>query len=81
LTHRPSLAEGKEASSKIAQAEDEQVFICKKYFQLYVLPLLYVFVKNLDFRGIPRWWLEGRSRKRASYSEILERHWRHTLQA
>jgi hypothetical protein len=30
---------------------------------------------------IPRWQLEGGSRKHASYSEILERHWRHTLQA
>jgi hypothetical protein len=30
---------------------------------------------------IPRWWLEGGSRKPASYSEILERCWRHTLQA
>jgi hypothetical protein len=27
--------------------------------------------------GIPRWRLEGGRRKRASYSEILERHWRH----
>jgi hypothetical protein len=32
-------------------------------------------------RGIPRWQLEGGSRKHASYSEILERHWRNTLQA
>jgi hypothetical protein len=32
-------------------------------------------------RGIPRWWLEVGSRKRPSYSEILERRWRHTLQA
>jgi hypothetical protein len=32
-------------------------------------------------RQIPRWRLEGGSRKRASYSEILERCWRHTLQA
>jgi hypothetical protein len=32
-------------------------------------------------RRIPRWWLEGGSRKCASYSEILERRWRHTLQA
>jgi hypothetical protein len=32
-------------------------------------------------KEIPRWRLEGGSRKRASYSEILERHWRHTLQA
>jgi hypothetical protein len=32
-------------------------------------------------RGIPRWQLEGRSRKHASYSEILERCGRHTLQA
>jgi hypothetical protein len=31
--------------------------------------------------GIPRWRLEGRCRKLASYSEILERHWRNTLQA
>jgi hypothetical protein len=31
--------------------------------------------------GIPRWWLEGGSRKRDSYSEILEKHWRHTFQA
>jgi hypothetical protein len=30
---------------------------------------------------ITRWLLEGRSRKCASYSEILERHWSHTLQA
>jgi hypothetical protein len=30
---------------------------------------------------IPRWQLEGGSRKHASYNEILERHWRHTLQA
>jgi hypothetical protein len=27
--------------------------------------------------GIPRWQLEGGSRKQASYSEILERRWRH----
>jgi hypothetical protein len=31
-------------------------------------------------KEIPRWWLEGGSKKHASYSEILERHWRHTLQ-
>jgi hypothetical protein len=31
--------------------------------------------------GIPRWQLEGGSRKQASYSEISERCWRHTLQA
>jgi hypothetical protein len=36
---------------------------------------------KLYYREIPRWWLEGGSRKRTSYSEILERHWRHTLQA
>jgi predicted ATP-binding protein involved in virulence len=30
---------------------------------------------------IPRWRLEVGSRKRPSYSEILERCWRHTLQA
>jgi hypothetical protein len=29
----------------------------------------------------PRWRLEGGSRKCASYSEILEKCWRHTLQA
>jgi hypothetical protein len=33
------------------------------------------------FREIPKWQLEGGNRKHASYSEILERHWRHTLQA
>jgi hypothetical protein len=32
-------------------------------------------------RRIPRWWLEVGSRKRSSYSEILERRWRQTLQA
>jgi hypothetical protein len=37
-------------------------------------------VKNRH-REIPRWRLEGGSRKQASYSEILERRWRHTLQA
>jgi hypothetical protein len=30
---------------------------------------------------IPRWRLEVGSRKRPSYSEILERRWRHTMQA
>jgi hypothetical protein len=30
---------------------------------------------------IPRWQLEAGSRKHASYSEILERSWRHTLHA
>jgi hypothetical protein len=30
---------------------------------------------------IPRWQLEGGSRKHASYNEILDRHGRHTLQA
>jgi hypothetical protein len=30
---------------------------------------------------VQRWWLQGGSRKRASYSEILERRQRHTLQA
>jgi hypothetical protein len=29
----------------------------------------------------PRWQLEGGSRKHGSYSEILEKCWRHTLQA
>jgi hypothetical protein len=37
-------------------------------------------IKNAN-KGIPRWRLEGGSRKRASYSEILERRWSHTLQA
>jgi hypothetical protein len=32
-------------------------------------------------REIPRWRLEGGSRKHASCSEILEKRWRHTLQA
>jgi hypothetical protein len=32
-------------------------------------------------RIFPRWWLEGGNRKHASYSEILDRCWRHTLQA
>jgi hypothetical protein len=32
-------------------------------------------------KRIPRWQLEVGSRKRPSYSEILERRWRHTLQA
>jgi hypothetical protein len=38
-------------------------------------------IKKSPNREIPRWQLEGRSRKRTSYSEILERHWRHILQA
>jgi hypothetical protein len=37
--------------------------------------------QNSKIEEIPRWRLEGGSRKRASYSEILERRWRHTLQA
>jgi hypothetical protein len=38
-------------------------------------------IRRWKDQWIPRWRLEGGSRKRASYSEILERHWRHTLQA
>jgi hypothetical protein len=38
-------------------------------------------IKNTNKRRIPRWQLEVGSRKRPSYSEILERRWRHTLQA
>jgi hypothetical protein len=38
-------------------------------------------INRINIVEIPRWWLEGGSRKRASYSEILERRWRHTLQA
>jgi hypothetical protein len=37
-------------------------------------------IRNIILRRIPRWQLEGGRRKHASYSEILERHWRHTLQ-
>jgi hypothetical protein len=37
--------------------------------------------KRIVSCGIPRWRLEVGSRKRASYSVILERRWRHTLQA
>jgi hypothetical protein len=37
-------------------------------------------IKNNEIEETPRWRLEG-GRKRASYSEILERRWRHTLQA
>jgi hypothetical protein len=39
--------------------------------------------KHQEFANfwIPRWWLEGGSRKQASYGEILERRWRLTLQA
>jgi hypothetical protein len=33
------------------------------------------------FQRIPRWRPEGGSRKRTSYSEILEKCWRHILQA
>jgi hypothetical protein len=52
---------------------------CTIVFQVLFLKLI---IKNKQIFGrIPRWQLEGGSRKRASYSEILERHWRHTLQA
>jgi hypothetical protein len=36
---------------------------------------------KMEGSRIPRWQLEGGSRKCASYSEILERRWRHTVQA
>jgi hypothetical protein len=42
--------------------------------------LALVLFKSFILR-FPRWWLEGGSRKRDSYSEILEKCWRHTLQA
>jgi hypothetical protein len=45
----------------------------------HIFPIL-VQIKGY-FLEIPRWRLEVGSRKRASYSEILERRWRHTLQA
>jgi hypothetical protein len=48
-----------------------------KLFLSYVLDHNF----NKSNLGIPRWQLEGGSRKLASYSEILERRWRHTLQA
>jgi hypothetical protein len=38
-------------------------------------------IRNNHVNRIPRWRLDGGSRKRVSYSEILERCWRHTLQA
>jgi exonuclease III len=37
--------------------------------------------QKINKEGIPTWWLQGGSRKRASYNDILERCWRHTLQA
>jgi hypothetical protein len=37
-------------------------------------------LKFKDLDEIPRWQLEGGSRKRASQSKILHRHWRYTLQ-
>jgi hypothetical protein len=45
------------------------------------IPFTNSFIRNKTPRRIPRWQLEGGSRKRASYSEILERRQRHTLQA
>jgi hypothetical protein len=36
--------------------------------------------KSTNVEEIPRWQLEEQSRKQASYSEILERRWRNTLQ-
>jgi hypothetical protein len=39
-------------------------------------------IPNLEkSRRIPRWQLDGGTRNCASYSEILERRWRNTLQA
>jgi hypothetical protein len=38
-------------------------------------------ILEIKIEGFPRWQLEGGRRKHASYCEILERHWRHTLQA
>jgi hypothetical protein len=48
---------------------------------VYHFLLLHMMCQKCFPKGIPRWWLEGGSRKRASYSEILERCWRHTFQA
>jgi hypothetical protein len=55
-------------------------------FDLLILELIVVsmFIKDIALRiflEIPRQRIEGGSRKHASYSEILERCWRHTLQA
>jgi hypothetical protein len=45
------------------------------------LPKNIYFIQRKNLGGIPRCQLEGGSRKWASYSETLERCWRHTLQA
>jgi hypothetical protein len=56
---------------------DHRLRTPKNFEKKIILPVKYKYLRML----IPRWWLEGGSRKRASYSEILERHRRHTLQA
>jgi hypothetical protein len=45
------------------------------------IPMTFITEIEKSTLGIPRWRLEVGSRKRASYSEILEKRWRHTLQA
>jgi hypothetical protein len=52
-----------------------------KRSQINDLMLHLKFIEKRRIRRIPRWQLEGGSKKRASYSEILERCQRHTLQA
>jgi hypothetical protein len=51
--------------------------LINKDFKTHITKML----QKQEGGGIPRWQLEGGGRKRASYSEILERCWRHNLQA
>jgi hypothetical protein len=53
----------------------------KMTLKFYLTPVRMAIINNTNRRGFSRWRLEGGSRKWASYSEILERRWRHTLQA
>jgi hypothetical protein len=52
----------------------------KTMLRFHHTPVRMATIKNTTTQ-IPRWRLEVGSRKRPSYSEILERRWRHTLQA
>jgi hypothetical protein len=47
--------------------------------ELFFAKVVFLTLENPENRR--RWQLEGGSRKHASYSEILERCWRHILQA